>query len=696
MCLEFAGTAAGSPAAGCGISSSEGEPRGVLKRILVASAVIFAASCAGSAFAQARLSTQDAALYRSAFKAAHAGHWNKALPMAARAKDPLLAKVLRWYSIDQPSTGVTLDGILSFIERNPDWPGPKTLQERAEEALPDDMPPAAVRAFFERYPAVSATGKIRYAEALLANTAPADQKAGLDLLRKTWVEGNFGDRQEMIFLFKHREQLRPEDDIARLDRLLWDGLVKDARAMEPRVDAAHAALAEARIRLQSFDQGGGGALAAVPFSLQNNAGLLFDRLRYDQRFDLDEEARDILFHAPVDLGRADLWWQQRAVAVRRAFAKGYYSEALRLAENHGQDSGSPGYAEGEWLSGWIQLRLFKEVTAALRHFEAMAQSVHRPASKARADYWIGRAEDEAGKPRAAQDAYQAAAHYSATYYGQLAAFRIDPAARAVLPPPPQVSLQQRAAFANKEMVRAAQELGQIGEGDLQEIFIKRLGAIAQTPEEGELVADLAIQSGRLDLAARLARQTWSGELPLAAHSYPLRPLPGSLAAESALVLAVIRQESAFEVKAVSHAGALGIMQLLPATARKTASGLRMRYTNAKLTADANYNIRLGSTYLAQLLNDFDGSYALAVAAYNAGPSRVHDWIRDNGDPRTQTADVIDWIEMIPFEETRNYVQRVIEGLNVYRSRLGEKGRRPVLAQGGSTGRAMVPLTARAP
>jgi soluble lytic murein transglycosylase len=668
----------------------------LLKKVLAASVLLMAAGWAGAAAAEARLSIQDTGFYRSAFKAAHTGKWAVALSTAAHAHDPALAKVLRWYYLDQSGSGASYDEIESFIERSPDWPGPKTLQERAEEALPDDMAPAAVRAIFERTPPVSPDGKIRYAEALLASVAPADQAAGLDLLRKTWVEGNFGDRQELIFLFKHRAQLRPEDDTARLDRLLWDGQLKEARSSEHRVDADHAALAEARIKLQNMEIGAEATADAVPPSLQNNAGLSFDRLRFYQRATMDEQARQILFHAPADLVRPDAWWQQRATAVRRAFGKGYYSEALRLAENHGQAIGTPGYADAEWLAGWIQLRLFKEVPSALRHFEAMAHSVQYPASKARGDYWIGRAEAESGNSRAAQDAYQAAAHYSATYYGQLAALRLDPEARPILPPTPAVSPVQRATFEGTDMVRAVHELGQIGEDDLQEVFIKRLGALAHSPEEGELVADLAAKSGRPDIAVRLARQTWHGELALVAHGYPMHSLPSSLAAESALVLAIIRQESAFEVKAVSHAGALGLMQLLPTTARKTAAALRMKFNNAKLTHDPDYNIRLGSIYLSQLINDFDGDYALAVAAYNAGPSRVRDWIRDNGDPRTQAADVIDWIEMIPFEETRNYVQRVIEGLNVYRARLGVRGSGSMFVQGGASGRTSVPLTARVP
>jgi soluble lytic murein transglycosylase len=612
------------------------------------------------------LSGGEAATYRAALRAAHAGKWAPAMALVRHSSDRVLAKVIAWLHVVHPGTDASFDEIAGFIKANPDWPKPKQMFERAEEAITDDMPSARVRAWFEAHPPVSAAGKIRYAEALLAT---GDTKNGTALLRQAWVESNLGDRQEMTFLFKHRAELRAEDDVARLDRLLWDGQSQAARAMLKRVDKGHAAVAEARLRLQEMSSAADYALRQVPDELRGDPGLAFDRLRWHRRKGLDDQAREILLHPPAELVRPEHWWQERDIEIHRALAAGYYSEALRMAELHGQTPATPSYADAEWIAGWIALRMLKEPATALAHFRTMDGVVQYPSSRARAAYWIGRSLESTRAGRDADQAYKTAALYSATYYGQLAAQRLDPAVRPGLPRPPEPTTAERNAFNARELVRAARELGEIGEDELHEVFIKRLAMLTTDPVDRELVANLALAGSRPNLVVRLARQIWHGEMPVTMHGYPVRTLPTTSGAEGALVLAVIRQESAFDPKAISPAGALGLMQLMPPTARKTAGGLGVRFVSSKLTGDPDYNIRIGSAFLRQLVDDFSGSYVLAVAAYNAGPGRVREWMRENGDPRAPQVDVVDWIEMIPFEETRNYVQRVLEGLNVYRERL---------------------------
>jgi soluble lytic murein transglycosylase len=634
---------------------------------LLALGAVLGMLAAGAAVADsAGLSAEDREAYKAAFRAADVNRWTDAKTLAGQAKDQTLAKVVAWLYVIRPSSDASFDEIARFCQDNPDWPKPELLRERAENALPDDMAPSRVRGFFEHNPPISATGKVRYAEALMGTD---EQKAAVDLLRKAWIEGNFGERQEQLVLSKHRDLIRQADNNARLDRLLWDGQTRAARALMRHVDQGHAALADARLLLQGMEGGVERAISRVPAELQGNPGLLFDRLRWRQHKDMDADASAILLHPPVDLVRPDLWWQARDVQVHRALGQGQIAEALRLAENHGQKPGTTNYADAEWLAGWIELRLLHDPKRALKHFDAVADAVRYPISRARAEYWQGRALADLGKSKEASDSFATAANFSATYYGQVAALRLDPSARFVLPPSPKPAVFQREAFEGKELVRVVRALGQVGEEDLEEVFIKRLGALAASPEEAVLVADLAVSEMRPDLAVRLARQTWHGEIPLTVHGYPTRTLPPAVSAEGALVLAVIRQESAFDPRAVSRAGALGLMQLMPATARKMASGLGLGYASDRLTDDPDYNVQVGSAYLTQMLDDFGGSYALALAAYNAGPARVRTWMRDNGDPRSPQVDLIDWIEMIPFDETRNYVQRVIEALNVYREQL---------------------------
>jgi soluble lytic murein transglycosylase len=615
------------------------------------------------------LSVHDRLVYRAAFKAASVDHWTEAKTLASTAQDRLLAKAIDWMFLESSATAASFGDLAAFVAQNPDWPKIDRMRARAEETMPDTMAPHDVRAWFERDPPITASGEVRYGEALVAG---GDAQKGIALLRKAWVESNLGERQAEQFLKKDRQYLRPEDNLARLDRLLWDGQTVAAHAMERRVDAAHAALAEARIRLLSMAGGVDYALRRVPENLKNDPGLLYDRLRWNVRKNHDDEARAILAHAPANLGRPELWWQERQTEVHRALLKGFVTDALHLAENNGQTPGTPSYADAEWLAGWIALSLMHDPKIALDHFLDMAQSVRYPVSRARAKYWEGRALDAMGKAETATQRYTEAAEFGVTYYGQLAALRLGRGMRPTLPAPPVPTVFVREAFDNQEMVHVVRELGQVGADEADNVeadFIKRLAALATSPDAAVLVGDLAIEVTRPDLAVRLARLTWHNEGPLAAFGYPVRNLPRSVTPEAALVLAVIRQESAFDERAISRAGALGLMQLMPSTARRIAAELGLHFGANLLTADPEYNIKVGSAYLASMLNEFGGNYVLALAAYNAGPSRVHQWIREEGDPRTAQVDAIDWIEMIPFDETRNYVQRVLEGLQVYRARV---------------------------
>jgi len=625
---------------------------------------------AGAAAARAdspALSAADIEIYRAAFAAAHAERWGTARSLAAQGQDPLLAKAVEWYVLLRPEGNASFDEIAGFVSGNPSWPSLNALRERAEEVLPEHASAGRVIEWFEQYPPVSTTGRIRQAEAILA---AGEQARGLELLRKTWVEGNFGDRQEQIFLFKHLSQLRPEDHAARLDRLLWDGQTRAARAMLRRVDSGRAAVAEARLRLMRMAGGIDSVLRRVPAELRNDPGLLFDRLRWNRLKGHDAEARAILANPPAELVRPDLWWQERSQQVHNLLARGDAVGALRLGEAHGQPPGSPGYADAEWLAGWIALRFLNDPEHALEHFRTLDSAVRYPVSRARVAYWQGRAFEALGDAQTAANLYAAAARFGMTYYGQIAALRLDPAARPGRERPAQPRPFQREAFEQRELVRLVRALGAIGEEGLQEIFIKRLANLSSSPEEAEMVADLVIEQTRPEFAVRLARHTWHDELSLPELGYPLRPLPDSAGPEQALVLAVIRQESAFDAKAISPSGARGLMQLMPLTARRTASGMGLHYVSRRLTGDPDYNVQLGSHYLARLLVEFGGNYVLAIAAYNGGPGRVHQWIRDNGDPRGPGVDVLDWIEMIPRDETRNYVQRVLEALDIYRERLG--------------------------
>lgn len=621
----------------------------------------------------AALEGRDLELYRTAFRHAEAGRFDAARKAAAEARDRLPAKVIEWMDLSRPETMADFGALSAFIDGNPDWPSLAVMRRRAEATMPPAMPAEAVRAWFERRPPLSVTGVMRHAEALVTT---GDTVAATQIVRQRWVNGAFSVGEEQEFRARYGAMLRPDEHWARLDRLLWDGEVAAARRVMDVVDPGRRALAEARLRIARDPAGADAALATVPEALRSDAGLHFERLRAARRRDRDAEAMELLLDAPPQLGRATPWWTERNLLVRRAMDRAEHALAYRLATDHGQHTGAA-FAEGEFLAGWLALRSLDQPQTAFRHFERMYRNVTTPLSISRAAYWAGRATEAMSGAAEARPWYERSAVYPTTFYGQLAGRTLG---RTGLPLPVDQQITQAAAtaFERRELVRVVRALVRIqraeqrGDPPASEraaLFLRRLQDAADTPMDHALVARIALEVGRQDVAVATARAAVQHEVTLLSAGYPRIPLPADRP-EPALLHAIIRQESVFNAGAVSPAGARGLMQLMPATAQQVAGKLGLRHTQARLTADPGYNVQLGSAYLAEMIERFNGSYVLAVAAYNAGPGRVRQWLQRYGDPRAEGVDVIDWIETIPFNETRNYVQRVLEGLQVYRQRLG--------------------------
>ncbi|MBF0392003.1 MAG: lytic transglycosylase domain-containing protein [Alphaproteobacteria bacterium] len=629
-------------------------------------AIVMAAALGAATPACAdRLSASDAALYRQAFSAASGSRYEQALAMAQGAREKLPAKVLRWLVLQQPGGNATFAEISGFLDENPDWPAQAVMRRRAEEAITLGTPPEALLAWFERMPPVSGAGMTAHARALRQMGRETDALAAA---RHAWRKGEFGSTQEKTFLAEFGPQLRREDHEARLDEILWDGEAVSARRMLDLVDDAHRHLAEARIALMSGAAGVEGLIDRVPHSLENDPGLIFERLRWRRRKDMDDAAIELFDHESANKGRPELWWAERGILARRALQRGRVSAAYEIAKGHALKEGAE-FAEAEWLAGWIALRFLGEREMALEHFRRLHQGVVTPMSKARGAYWAGRAAEALNDEKASTVWYERAAVHGTTYYGQLAAGRLkrEPS----LPADPVPTAEDVARFDASELARAVRLMSDIGATDQVRPFLLRLNDIAKTPGERALAAALGAGMGRHDLALVVSKRADREGVTLVRTGWPV-PSSYSLAdqPEKALLLAVIRQESAFQPEVVSSAGARGLMQLMPATAKKVASGLKMNYSPSRLVTDPHYNMRLGTAYLGEVLDSFSGSYVLAIAAYNAGPARVRKWLREYGDPRNAGTDVVDWVESIPFTETRNYVQRVIENVQVYRRRLG--------------------------
>ncbi|MBV8538218.1 MAG: transglycosylase SLT domain-containing protein [Alphaproteobacteria bacterium] len=614
------------------------------------------------------LKPDQQALYKRAFEALDAGRADEARSLARQGGSKLADKVFRWAELQQPHSGAAFEDIAAFIDANPSWPHQDVLMRRAEEALIDRTDDSVVLAWFALRAPLTVDGSMRYIEALLRS---GDKAKAIQLIHSTWASGAFGAAQEKTFLARYRGYLASQDHLARLDRLLWDGRSEEAKRMMPRVDADHRALADARLKLAGLSSGAEYALRRVPARLANDEGLIFERLRWRRRKGQDQAALDMLRTAPDHVTRPDLWWIERNYLARRAISADRMKDAYEIATHHDLVDGAH-FVDAEFLAGWVALRFLHEPKTALSHFTQLYGAAKFPVSLARGAYWAGRAASALGDKDNAAEWYHRAASYLTTYYGQLASAELDPAARPPFPQTVQPTDDERKQFDGNELVQVVRVLQQIGETLKVKAFVTRLVLNAKSPGEHTLVAELATRIDRPDLAVSAAKrsaQVAAVESP--EYGWPMIPLPPGDSPEHALIYATIRQESAFETDAVSRVGARGLMQLITPTARAMAKklGVETAHIETRLLFDPALNLSIGRTYLASLIDAYDGSYVLALAAYNAGPGRVRQWIRDNGDPRISTVDMVDWVELIPVDETRNYIHRVLENLQVYRARL---------------------------
>ncbi|MBE1237042.1 lytic transglycosylase domain-containing protein [Phaeovibrio sulfidiphilus] len=624
----------------------------------------------------ARLSASDTAIYNAAFKAADAGNWGQALHLAGKASDRTLREVLMWRYVRAPLTGgPDLATRLAFLDAHPDWPTVTGLRRVIETQLLTEATPAnRVIDILGRYPPVSAVGKRALAQAYLEKGRK--EEAGR-LFREAWIEGDFSKDNEEKFLAQARPFLSARDHIARTDRLIWDGVYDSARRMIVRLPKDQGLLMQARITLGSGKGNPTAAVNAVPAQLRKDPGLVFERIRWRRKSKLYDEAIELLQSAKPVAGYERLWWTEQNVLIRHALSKGHITQAYRLASRHGHTAGAHSM-DSEFLAGWIALRFLNDPKAALPHFQQIQKNVEMPISLSRGAYWIGRTYEAMGNTAQAQEWYRKATAYPATFYGQLAASRTGVSLNRL------ISGQDPAprAPSGNTMARAVEQLGELGRHDEMLPFLIVLCDSAPDPALHAFLARAAAAAGRNDFAVQVARRAARQNTLLLEYGYPVPPgLDKAIARQAqangfpqALAYGVIRQESNFYDRARSAAGALGLMQLMPGTAKDTAKKEDVAYRLAALTDEPAYNTRLGNRYLGDQLRRFDGSIILAAAAYNAGPGRPVSWINEHGDPRLMrnTDDIIDWIERIPFSETRNYVMRVHEGALVYRVRLGEK------------------------
>lgn len=641
-------------------------------------ALPFAALSMSPAAGAAELSPDQARWYR-----AQLGQDGGAFGNLSPAPSAIGDAVVEWTRLQQ-TEALDFPRIARFLSANPGWPGEARLRKIAESAIPlDQADPRAVTAFFAQFPPTTAAGHVRHALALHALGRRDEARVAA---RAGWVAGPLPDADQYRLFSVMPDAFSPAEHDRRVDILLARGATASAAFTVPLTSPALRGVFEARLALRGRAPDAAIRAATVeaanPALLRSDPGYIADKATWLRRSGQVDAARQLLA-APRQLTRAPAdaedWYATLLTNAKGAQDSGGYATAFAIARQL-DDGVAPGtvvrdqplgvrdhYTSLAWMAGNLALRQMGQPRVAAEMFRKYAAAARSPQTQTKGLYWAARAADRANDATLANSLYQEAAKHADQFYGQLSRERLNLAQPTPQPPPtPPVTDAQRRAFNGSSVIRATRALGELGMRTEQTQFLRAIAANATSDADHYLASRLASEIGRPDLGVmigRSARQNGIDDYEPA--SFPTMPVPAGLESNWTFIHAITRQESQFDRAAVSRVGARGMMQLMPGTAREVAGKLGLSYDPSALVNDPSYNFRLGSSYFQQLLSYYGGSYPLATAAYNAGAGNVNKWLRANGDPRTGSVDIVDWIEAIPFTETRGYVQRVLENAVVY-------------------------------
>ncbi len=558
--------------------------------------------------------------------------------------------------------------VAGLVERRSDWPRISRIARKAEEALGGGIRHEELIAFFRRFPPQTGAGALAYVRAL---EAQGDSKGAQEAIRAAWRGAFIGKTDRATLLKDYGAVLTKEDHLARLNYLVEqknDAAIQQGSLVGP----GYGELAKARLALKARKRNAAALVGQVPKALRKDPHLQIDLAGYYHRAKQTGNLEALLIQlGPTNAGKPESIWRLRFSAVYRHLRGGNTTQAYKLARDHGLTSGS-GFAELEWLAGFIALEKLNDPAAGYKHFVRYYEgSSNSPISKGKAAYWAARASEAMGKPQEARSWLAAGAAEETSFYGQLSAARLGLMPGGGLPPQPLLSDADWARFMQDDRAQAMAALSRAGHRWRTDLFYSSLRGSLTSREDFQSLARLSKNLGRIDLQVKTGKAARRKGHLLVDDLFPRPDIIADGTPEQALVLAVTRQESEFNELAVSHADAMGLMQLLPSTARGVAKRLGVAYSKAKLTGDPPYNVTLGRAYLEELIKQFGGTYLFALTSYNAGPNRTQRWLSQNGDPRDPTSDFVLWVESIPFSETRNYVMRILESLIVYRHLLGD-------------------------
>ncbi len=611
---------------------------------------------------------------RQAIELIRKGKHKDATELARGMKDQAAKNVVEWFLLRSDDNMVSFDRYASFIANNPEWPSIWFFRRRAEAALWRERREAAtVRAFFRKYPPLTAKGKFALARALAAQGERGEAEA---LVRDAWRNDPFTPDVEAAAYDMFEKYLTREDHKVRMDRRLNVEDVEAGMRAANRLGGVDQAIARARVAVIRKESKAAGLLDAVPPGARSDPGYIFSRVQLLRRQEKYAEAAALILTAPNDPAKihdVDEWWIERRYLARKLLDLGDAKTAYAVAANAALPN-RPNYrVEQPFTAGWIALRFLRNPQQALEHFNKTAIDTENPIAKARAAYWRGRALEALGRAEEARKEYEAAAQVPTAYYGQIARAKLK-LGEIILNPAPALAPEERAKALRNDVVRAMEVLYHINERTLAAIIAADSGENSNDVGKLTLLGELTAhyQDGRAMLL--VGKASLARGLPFDVYAFPTVGMPNyqpiGPPIEPALLYSIARQESGFNPTVISTANALGLMQVTPAAGKYVTGKFKVPYDQKRLLSDTVYNTQIGAAELGDNLKDYRGSYILTFVAYNAGRGRVKEWVAKYGDPRDPKVDPIDWVERIPFAETRNYVQRVMENLQVYRVRFG--------------------------
>ncbi|MDC2993357.1 lytic transglycosylase domain-containing protein [Candidatus Pelagibacter sp.] len=620
-------------------------------------------------------SDRDMKYAKQAISFMEKSNWKDAKKAASKARAKSIYDFIQWRHLLTTGNRATFTEYKQFIERVKDYPRIDRVRYLGEHKINSkNHTKNEIIQWFDKYPPLSGFGKMMLGDALLSK----NKETAINLIKEGFIKADLSKNDLIFFRKKFKKYLNSSDYIKRADYLAWENKYWDLKRMLRYLPKDYQLLYTARQLLMSRSYGVDSAISNVPASLKKDAGLNYDRLKWRRKRGRVDSSLEILLSIKNNkdyMVRPDKWWVERSIIARSLIYKKRYEQAYKITSKHGLSEGAE-LAEAEWMSGWIALSFLKDPILAKSHFTKFYNNVGYPISLSRGAYWLGKANLALNNKEEADKWFKEGSKYLTTYYGQLSHMKIYPNKTFELKESTQVDKNYAESFYKNKLVAIVHLLDEVKKDKYTKHILRFLANDNVSAGSEILAAKLATDISRFDFAIQVSKIASYQKRFHNKYNYPVISTPNKVGSrkipEQALILSIIRQESEFDISARSRVGAQGLMQLMPYTAKTVAKQAKVSYSKSRLTTSPEYNINLGSFYIAGLILDYDGSYPFAVAAYNAGPKRVKYWKKINKDPQKKQIDYVDWVELIKFKETRNYVQRVMENYNVYRYILSQK------------------------